>query len=280
MMGETPPCAGVRLSPARLADGFVPPGETPETLSTTFTTSGDRCVVVNRSNKWRISASYSFRTTFTTFTTAPLADAHAHARARAARGSSVVNVVNVVDHKYIYIYQSLIERLGYYAPTTFGAWRSIAGAGRPGGASRSLELEPGRSRLGARLRAGAADRVARVPIRQRIDRPGCRRFRSAAAMGRGGAVTSETEYYRTEPNGGFPPVFRAWRGAFSDVTAGASAAPAAPCLAAARPPRRGRADRVPSGAGGSTVPGKKFGKKWEGRPRAGESSHGEDQHQL
>jgi hypothetical protein len=280
MMVETAPGAGARLSPARLAEAFVPPGETSETLLATRTTRPDRCVVVNRSNKWRISASFLFRSTKYTNTTGCLADAHAGAGARASRGSTVVSIVFVYRNIYIYIYQSLIERLGYYAPTTFRAWRSIAGAGRPGGASRSLELEAGGGRLGAPQSRRRASCVARVPIRQRIDRPGCRRSRSAAAMGRGGSVTSETEYYRTEQNGGFPPVFGAWRGAFSDVTAGASGGPAAPCLAAARPPRRGRADRVPSGAGGSTVPGKKFGKKWEGRPRAGVRSHGEDQHQL
>jgi len=238
MMGETPPGAGARLSPARLAEALVPVGETAETLFATRTTRPDRFVVSQAPEKWRNSASFPFRPTTYTNTTRSGTQMRMRAQARASRGSSVVCIVFVYRNIYIYIYQSLILIIADYTNTTFGAWRSIAGAGRPGGASRSLELEPGRSRLGAPQSRRRASCVARVPIRHRIDRRACRRSQSAAGMGRGGSVTSETAYYRTEPNGGFPPVFRARLA--SDNTARPAPGGARP-PAAARPPPGGAA---------------------------------------
>jgi len=274
MMGETPPGAGASLPPARLADAFVPPGETPETIRTTNTTSSGYFVVTPTHKKRPSSAVYSFRTTKTTNTTGCLADACAGAHARAARGYLVVFVVFVVRNIYIYIYQSLILIIPDYKRTTIRGCCSIAGAGRPGGASRSLDqLEPG-GRLGGASEQAPSDRVARVPIRQRIGRRACRRSRSAPAMGRGGSGSVHKEILSDGIKWRISAVFS--RRLASDKTPGRTPGGAA----APATPRRGRADRAPSRTGGSTVPGKNFGKKWKGRPRAGVRSHGEDVHQL
>jgi hypothetical protein len=259
---------GARLSPARLADGFVPSDETPETKDTTFTTRGGYFVYKPTPEDRLISASYSFRTTFTTFTTAPLADAHAGAQARAARGSPVVDVVNVVCRKYIYIYQYLILSAPDYGATTFRLSRSPAGAGRAIVSQCLVQLEAGPAGLAApqnRLRPTAcgACRYASGSVSG-----GCRRSRSAPVEGRGGCgcvrkgILSDVIKWRISA------VSR--RLVASDKTA----RPAAWRLAGAAAPPAAPADRVPSCAGRSAVPGKKFGKNWEGRPRAGERSHG------
>jgi hypothetical protein len=274
MIGDTQQ-PGARLSwlsPTLLADGFVPSDETPETKDTTFTTSGGYFVVKPTHNKRLISASYSFRTTFTTNTTPPLADAHAGAQARAARGSSVVDVVDVVCSKYIYIYQYLILTASYYGDTTFRLSRSSSRAGRAIVSQCLVQLEPGPAGLAApqnRLRPTArrACRYASGSVSG-----GCRRSRSALVEGRGGCgcvrkgILSDVIKWRISA------VSR--RLVASDKTPRPAPRPAAGRLAGAAAPPAAPADRVPSCAGRSAVPRKKFGKNWEGRPRAGERSHG------
>jgi hypothetical protein len=267
MTGDTPQ-PGARLSPALLADGFVPPGETPETLSTTKTTSSGYFVVTPTLNKRLSSAVYPFRTTKTTNTTAPLADAHAGAQARAARGGSVVFVVFVVRNRYIYIYQYLILFVPDYSDTTISAACSPAGAGRAIVSQCLVQLEAGLAGLAApqnRLRptARGACRYASGSVSG-----GCRRSRSAPVEGRGGCGSVR--------KGTLSDVIK-WRiSAVSRrlVASDKTARPAAGRLAGAAAPPAAPADRVPSCAGRSAVPGKKFGKNWQGRPRAGERSDG------